>query len=166
MSEPSKKPDHPALSHVGPSGEARMVDVSGKATSLREARAAAVVTIREDVLDALLFGRLPKGDAVAVARVAAIQAAKRTSELIPLCHPVTLDWINVEISRTSQKELTIRVTTRTAARTGVEMEALTGAAAAALTLYDMAKSADKSIVIGPISLEQKTKTDVPSAREV
>lgn len=162
MNDPSSSSERPVLTHIGPAGEARMVDVSGKAVSVREACAVAIVTVREDVLDAALSGTLPKGDALAVARVAAIQAAKRTAEWIPLCHPLPLTWVHAEISRTAQKELTIRVIVKTTAPTGVEMEALTGAAAAALTVYDMTKAADKSIVIGPIQLEYKTKTPVPA----
>jgi cyclic pyranopterin phosphate synthase len=114
---------------------------------------------------------LPKGDALATARIAGIQAAKRTSEWIPLCHPLPLEWVRIEFERIDPSPLegtkrlpsesirgAIRVlcTAKTSAKTGVEMEALTGAAAAALTLYDMAKSADKAITIGPIQLEQKT----------
>jgi len=134
-----------------------MVDVSEKPLLIREACASALVTSKADVLDALLAGTLAKGDALAVARIAAIQVAKRTAEWIPLCHPLPLSWVGVEIARSAQDQLTIRVTARTRAQTGVEMEALAGAAAAALTIYDMAKSADKSIVIGPIKLEFKSK---------
>ncbi|MGB2986501.1 MAG: cyclic pyranopterin monophosphate synthase MoaC [Phycisphaerae bacterium] len=151
----TQEPKQPGLSHVGSGGEARMVDVSPKDATEREASASAVVRMRHTVLDALLSGALPKGDALATARVAGIHAAKRTSEWIPLCHPLPLDWVQIEFSRTGSDELSIFCTAKTTARTGVEMEALTGAAAAALTLYDMAKSADKAIVIGPIQLERK-----------
>ena len=146
----------PELSHIGPRGEARMVDVSQKSATDREASASAVVRMRAEVLDAVVGGTLPKGDALATARVAGILAAKRTSESIPLCHPLPLDWVRVDFSRTGANELSIVCTAKTTARTGVEMEALMGVTVAALTLYDMAKAADKAIVIGPIRLERKT----------
>ena len=144
------------LSHVTPEGEARMVDVAAKPITPREAWASATVTMKRSVLDLLMRGELPKGEALATARIAAIQAAKRTSEWIPLCHPLGLDWVGVEFDRVAPGRLRVVCTARTTARTGVEMEALTGAAAAALTIYDMAKGADKSIVIGPIQLEGKS----------
>jgi cyclic pyranopterin phosphate synthase len=122
----------------------------------REACASAIVEMKSTVLDALMAGSLPKGDALATARVAGILAAKRTGEWIPLCHPLSLDWVGIEFVRVDGRRLRIECRAKTAARTGVEMEALTGAAAAALTLYDMAKAADKSIVIGPLQLERKT----------
>lgn len=133
-----------------------MVDVSSKKITQREAMASAVVRTRSDVLDAMLAGSLPKGDALATARIAGILAAKRTSEWIPLCHPLPLDWVQIEFKRSGSQELMIECTARTASRTGVEMEALTGASAAALTIYDMAKGVDKSMVIGPIRLERKS----------
>ena len=145
-----------ALSHVGPCGEVRMVDVSSKEVTQREASASAIVTMKEEVLDALMEGSLPKGDALATARVGGIMAAKRTSEWIPLCHTLPLDWVAIEFQRVSRTELRVTCMAKTASRTGVEMEALTGAAASALCIYDMAKAADKAIVIGPIQLEQKT----------
>jgi cyclic pyranopterin phosphate synthase len=146
----------PELSHLGPRGEARMVDVSDKPSVSRVAVASGAVRLRPDVLDAILRGGLPKGDALAVARVAGIQAAKRTAEWIPLCHNLTLDSVAVEFLRRGSGELGVVCTVRCTARTGAEMEALTGVAAAALTVYDMAKSADKGIVIGEIRLESKT----------
>lgn len=144
------------MSHLDERGAARMVDVSTKDVTVREAVASAGVTARTEVLDALVAGALPKGEAVATARLAGIQAAKRTGELIPLCHPLSIDWVEVTIERTDPEQLTIRCTVRTTARTGVEMEAMTGASVAALTLYDMAKAADKGIVLGPIQLERKS----------
>lgn len=149
-------PRKPALSHIGPAGDARMVDVSRKPVTQREATASAVVSMQPSVLEALLSDSLPKGDALATARVAGILAAKRVSEWIPLCHPLPLDWVRIEFSKPRTGELSIQCTAKTAARTGVEMEALTGVTAAALTVYDMAKAADKAIVIGPIQLERKT----------
>lgn len=148
--------DRSKLTHVGPGGEARMVDVSSKDVTQREATASGVVRIRADVLDTLLADALPKGDALAAARIAGIAAAKKTAEWIPLCHPLPLAWVRIEFDRAAPDQLVIRCTVKTAARTGVEMEALTGVTAAALTLYDMAKGADKAIVIGPIQLDRKT----------
>ena len=144
------------MSHVGPGGEARMVDVSEKSVTVREAVASGSIRLRAEVLDALLAGTLEKGEAVATARVAGILAAKRTAELIPMCHPLGLDWVGIEFTRSGPDELRITCTTKTTSRTGVEMESLTGVTVAALTLYDMAKAADKSIVIGPFQLERKS----------
>ena len=141
------------LTHLDGTGQARMVDVSEKAITVREAVASAAMRIRPEVLDALLSGNLPKGDALNTARIAGIQAAKRTSEWIPMCHILALDFVGIDFARAKIGELGITCTARATARTGVEMEALTGAAAAALTIYDMVKSADKSVDIGPIRLE-------------
>ena len=146
----------PALSHIGADGAARMVDVSAKPVTAREACASAILDMKAAVLDALMAGSLPKGDALATARVAGILAAKRTGEWIPLCHSLPMEWVSIDFARVDRGRLRIECRTKTAARTGVEMEALTGVAMAALTLYDMAKAADKSIVIGPIQLERKT----------
>ena len=148
--------EEPALSHVSPKGEAKMVDVSEKAITRREARASALIELKAPVADALMAGSLPKGDALATARIAGIQAAKRASELIPLCHPLPLDWVGVEFTRVSATVIRIECRARSISRTGVEMEAMTGVSVAALTLYDMAKSADKAMVIGPIRLEYKS----------
>ena len=142
------------LSHVGPAGEARMVDVSEKSITSREAIATAVVSMKADVMDAIFNGSLPKGDAIATARIAGIQAAKKTGELIPLCHPLPLDCVRINFERKGSN-LLITCSAKTVAKTGVEMEVLCGVSAAALTLYDMAKAADKSITIGPIQLERK-----------
>jgi len=144
------------LSHLDADGAMRMVDVTAKGVTSREASASGVVCMRADVLDKLLNGMLPKGDAIAAARIAGILAAKRTGEWIPLCHPLPLEWVHLEFSRRAPNELSICCTAKTSAKTGVEMEALTAVAAAALTVYDMAKSADRSIVIGPIQLERKS----------
>lgn len=132
-----------------------MVDVARKRPTDRTATASALVTIRKDLLDRVMDGGLEKGDALATARVAGILAAKRTSEWIPLCHPLPIAWVAVEFERPRPGALTILCTARTCAQTGVEMEAMTGAAAAALTIYDMVKGADKSVQIGPIRLETK-----------
>lgn len=133
-----------------------MVDVSAKAESVREATASAIVRMSSTVLDLLMSGGLPKGDALATARIAGIQAAKRTGEWIPMCHPLSLDFVAVDFERAGPGELRLLCSAKTTARTGVEMEAMVGVAAAALTIYDMTKSADKGIVIGPIQLERKT----------
>jgi len=154
MSVESQKP---VLSHLDAAGQACMVDVSGKASTVREAVASAMLEISPAVLAALLADGLKKKDALATARVAGIAAAKRTSEWIPLCHPLPLDWVGVVFSTPDGGgQLRIECTARTTARTGVEMEALTGVSAAALTIYDMAKAGDKGIRIGPIQLETKT----------
>ena len=151
----SDEQTHPKLSHVSQSGEARMVDISEKPIALREAVASAVVRMNAKILGAIFDGSLPKGDAMATARIAGIQAAKRTDEWIPLCHPLPLEWVRIDFERSDPDEILITCTARTSAKTGVEMEALCGVSAAALTLYDMAKAADKSITIGPIQLERK-----------
>ncbi|MCC7291560.1 MAG: cyclic pyranopterin monophosphate synthase MoaC [Phycisphaerales bacterium] len=150
------KPPPISLTHLDASGEARMVDVSDKPATTRQASASARVRMRSEVLDLLVSGKLPKGDALAVARVAGIQAAKRTSEWVPLCHPLSLEWVGIDIRRAAPDELHILCTARTVGRTGVEMEALVGASAAALAVYDMCKAADKAITIGPIQLEEKS----------
>lgn len=133
-----------------------MVDVSGKPVTVRDASASAVIRMKPIVLDAIVGGKLAKGEALNTARVAAVLAAKRTGEWIPLCHSLPLDWMQVEFERTAPTDLRITCTARTSARTGVEMEALVGASVAALTIYDMAKAGDRAMVIGPIQLETKS----------
>ena len=141
------------LSHYDDSGRARMVDVSGKAATRREAEASAFVVMRREVLKALPSN--PKGDPLEVARIAGIMAAKRTSELIPMCHPLPLTHIDVEI-RLCENGVAIRTKAVTTAETGVEMEALVAASISALTIYDMTKSLDKGIEIREIVLERKS----------
>jgi cyclic pyranopterin phosphate synthase len=141
------------LSHYDSAGRARMVDVSGKQTSAREAEASAFVEMSREVLEAL--PQNPKGDPLEVARIAGIQAAKRTSELIPMCHPVPLSHVDVDLTA-CENGVAIRTKARTAAQTGVEMEALTAASVAALTVYDMCKALDKGIVIREVLLERKS----------
>lgn len=150
------QPKRDGLTHLTPSGQARMVDVSDKAVTARTAQASARLTARQDVLDAMMSGQLPKGEAINTARVAGIAAAKRTGEWIPLCHTLPVEWIDLGFERQSEQTLLITATVKTQARTGVEMEALTAVSAAALTLYDMGKSLDKSMTIGPIQLEFKS----------
>jgi cyclic pyranopterin monophosphate synthase len=141
------------LSHFDEAGRARMVDVSAKAETRREAVARAFVELNEAVLAAL--PKNPKGNPLEVARFAGIQAAKRTSELIPMCHPLALSFVDVT-AELVPGGVAIRATATTVAGTGVEMEAMTAAAVAALTVYDMTKALDKGIRIREIVLESKT----------
>jgi cyclic pyranopterin monophosphate synthase len=142
------------LSHVDPSGAVRMVDVGDKPTSRRRAVAAAEVRMAPET--ARQLRELPKGDALTTAQLAGIMAAKRTSELIPLCHPLPLT--NIEVSlEVEDAVVRINAVAETTAQTGVEMEALTAATVAALTVYDMAKAIDKSMVIAEVRLVEKTK---------
>jgi cyclic pyranopterin monophosphate synthase len=141
------------LSHYDRAGRARMVDVSGKSATKREAEASGFVAIRPAVLAALPSN--PKGDPLEVARVAGIMAAKRTWELIPMCHPLPLSLVDVEM-RVCENGLAITSKVATTAETGVEMEALTAVSVAALTIYDMLKAADKGIEIREIVLERKS----------
>lgn len=143
------------LTHLDDEGRARMVDVGGKAATQRVATAEAHIAMSEDARVALFAGRLPKGDALAVARVAAIQGAKQTSQLVPLCHPLGIDAIAVEIDETPGGAR-VEVTVEIHAKTGVEMEAITGAAIGAVTVYDMVKAIDRGAVIGPIQLLSKS----------
>jgi cyclic pyranopterin phosphate synthase len=146
----------PGLSHLAPDGSARMVDVSGKPDSSRMARATGFIRMSPAALDAIVQNTVKKGDVLGVARVAGIMAAKRTSELIPLCHPIPLHDIGVKVAPDPDLPgVRVEVTARTVGKTGVEMEALTGATIALLTVYDMAKSLDKSMVISDISLAAK-----------
>jgi cyclic pyranopterin monophosphate synthase len=141
------------LSHYDSAGSARMVDVSEKTSTRREAEAAAFVEMSGEVIAAL--SNNPKGDPLEVARIAAIQAAKRTSELIPMCHPIMLTHVDAELT-VCENGVAIRTTAATTAGTGVEMEAMTAAAVAALTVYDMCKALDKGIVIREIALQRKS----------
>lgn len=134
----------------------RMVDVGGKPVSERVAVASARVELSAEVMSAIEAGRVPKGDVLAAARVAGIMAAKRTSDLLPLCHPLPIDAVEIEIERDPPASLVITATVKANARTGVEMEALTAVSVAALTIYDMCKSLERGIVIGPIRLERKS----------
>jgi cyclic pyranopterin phosphate synthase len=142
------------LTHVDKEGRARMVDVSAKSETVRVARAEAFVEISHETVALLREKALPKGDAMEVARIAGIQAGKRTSELIPLCHPLALTHLDVSIE-VGPAGARIEAVARTKAQTGVEMEAMTAASVAALTLYDMCKAVDKGISIGPVRLLEK-----------
>ena len=142
------------LSHVDETGEVRMVDVGAKPVSRR--RATAQATLRVAPETAARLSELPKGDAVAVAKIAGIMAAKRTSELIPLCHPLPLSHIDVSLE-VGEDSVEITSAVETTAQTGVEMEALTAVSVAALTIYDMAKAIDKSMSVTDVTLVEKTK---------
>jgi cyclic pyranopterin monophosphate synthase len=154
MPEPSQqKPSPPQLSHFAASGQAGMVDVSDKQSSHRTAIASAFVELSKEVLAALPAN--PKGNPLEVARFAGIQAAKRTADLIPMCHPLSLTHIDVQ-AEIVQDGVQITATAATFGPTGVEMEALTAAAVAALTVYDMTKALDKAIIIRNVQLEEKS----------
>lgn len=145
------------LTHLDENGAARMVDVSAKDTSEREARAEAVVVLSQEAFDAVAAGEAPKGDVLAAARIAGIMAAKKTPELIPLCHSIPLSKAEIAFEMLPEKTaIRITATAKTVARTGVEMEALTAASVAALTIYDMTKSIDKGTVIENVRLLAKS----------
>ena len=143
------------LTHVDAAGAARMVDVSGKDVTVREAAASARLRTTAEVIELLRRDGLPKGDALATGRIAGIAAAKRTPDLIPLCHPVAIHGVTVDLELDVDSVL-ITAVVRTADRTGVEMEALTSAAVAGLALYDMVKAVDRSAVLTDVRLESKS----------
>ena len=154
--EPPASAEGSRLSHLDAAGNARMVDVSGKAETVREALAEAQVHMAPATLRLVETDGLAKGDVLAVARVAGILAAKRTGELIPLCHPLPLDGVSVEFEADpATGVLRILARARTRARTGVEMEAMTAASVAALTVYDMCKAAEKGIRVASVQLLEK-----------
>jgi len=144
------------LTHLDRDGRARMVDVSDKDTTAREARARATLRMQAETRRVLMSGNVPKGDALAAARIAGIQAAKRTSELIPLCHPLAITGCEIVLTPAHDDErFVIEATVRCGDRTGVEMEALTAVTVAALTLYDMLKSIDRGMAIEEVVLLEK-----------
>ena len=143
------------FTHLDESGAARMVDVSGKEVTPRTATATGRVLVSAEVIRLLRAGEVPKGDAIAVARIAGIQAAKRTPDLVPLCHPIAVHGVAVDL-RVVDDAVTISATVRTADRTGVEMEALTCVSVAALTLIDMVKAVDPAATITDVRVEEKT----------
>jgi cyclic pyranopterin phosphate synthase len=145
-----------ALSHLDARGQARMVDVAPKPVTARRAVAVAHVRMRPATLRALKDGTTPKGDVLAAARIAGLQAARRTSELIPLCHQVQLTSVEVELVLLGQGRVRIEAIAQAADRTGVEMEALTAVSVAALTLYDMLKAVDRGLLIEQIALLEKS----------
>jgi cyclic pyranopterin phosphate synthase len=147
--------DQPRLTHVDESGAARMVDVSDKSATTRVAVASGRVLVSAEVIDLLRGEGVPKGDALGVARVAGIMGAKQTPSLIPLCHPLALTGVTVDL-HIADDAVEIVATVRTADRTGVEMEALTAVSTAALTVVDMVKAVDKAAVISDVRVESKT----------
>ena len=144
------------LTHVDPQGNAWMVDVGEKKITSRQAIAISRISMSLEAAQAIQANALSKGDALGVARIAAIQAVKATSNLIPLCHTIPIDSVAVEHQWITEQALEWRVTVRSMGKTGVEMEALTGASVAALCVYDMVKSLDRTMEIGPIFLQEKT----------
>ncbi len=145
------------LTHINERGEAHMVDVGGKAITKRIAVALGHIKMLPQTLEMITSGNAKKGDVIATARIAGIMAAKKTPELIPLCHPIALTKVTIEIEPdTSLPGYTVRATTQVEGQTGVEMEALTACSVACLTIYDMAKAVDRGMQIGPIELIEKS----------
>ena len=147
------------LTHIGADGRAKMVDVSGKPPSIRTAVATGKVRLQRGTLDLIANDQIAKGNVFATARIAGIQAAKQTAQLIPLCHTLPLSEIKIDIV-TSDNFVEVKCTARTVAQTGVEMEALTGVAVALLTIYDMCKAVDKNMQLSDIRLLKKTKQEL------
>jgi cyclic pyranopterin phosphate synthase len=145
-----------SLTHFDEHGAARMVDVGGKDVTNRQARATAVVTMLPQTLKLITDRQMAKGDVFEVARLAGILAAKRTGELIPLCHPLGLDSIEVGFATLDTTRVRIEAVVSVHGRTGVEMEAMTAVSVAALTVYDMCKAVDRAMTIGPVQLEEKS----------
>lgn len=144
------------LSHIDAQGRAKMVDVSSKEVTARMARATGSIRMKPETLDAIRSNAVAKGDVLGVARIAGIMAAKRTAELIPLCHPLPLTDVSVDIAfDDALPGLRVEAAARTAAQTGVEMEAMVAVSVTLITVYDMAKAVDRSMVIGEISLAEK-----------
>jgi cyclic pyranopterin monophosphate synthase len=144
------------LTHLNAKGEAHIVDIADKAITKRRAVAQARIVGQPETIATIMAGGLKKGDALAVARIAGIMAAKKTAELIPLCHPIPLTKVSVEISEFGEDAILILATAETNGQTGVEMEALVAASTAALTLYDMAKAIDRAMVVTDICLMEKS----------
>ena len=144
------------LTHLNSSGEAQMVDVTQKGDTVREAVARGRVTMKPATLEQIKAAGLKKGDVLAVARVAGIMAAKKTPDLIPLCHPILIDNITIDFDLSGDDSIEITATAKSTGKTGVEMEALVAASVSALTIYDMCKSVDKDMTITEIHLESKT----------
>jgi cyclic pyranopterin phosphate synthase len=154
MTDPNPAADTGELTHQRADGAVHMVDVSGKQVTKRRALAAASVVTRPDVVALIVEGGLPKGEALATARIAGIMGAKKTPELIPLCHPLPISGVEVELEAAGDR-VEIRATVKTVGVTGVEMEALTAVSVAALTVYDMIKAVDKAAVITGIRVLEK-----------
>jgi len=158
MKRPRRRPDSaPRSTHFDAKGRARMVDVGAKAATAREAVARGRIELSAEALEMVRSGRAEKGDVLGVARIAGIQAAKRTSEWIPLCHPLPLDALEIEFAlEPAPPAIAIEARARTTAKTGVEMEALVAVSAAALAIYDMCKAVDRGMVIGGVRLLRKS----------
>jgi cyclic pyranopterin phosphate synthase len=159
LTDPVRGNDRVSLSHVDEQGKARMVDVGAKADTERVAVARGRITMRRETLALIRAGTVKKGDVLTVAQIAGIQAAKRTHELIPMCHPLLLTHIAVELAPGQSDQdawIDIQATVRTTGKTGVEMEALTAVSVAALTVYDMCKAADRGMVISDVQLVHKS----------
>jgi cyclic pyranopterin phosphate synthase len=157
MSPSREMPGFRGLSHLTPAGEARMVDVSTKSETVREAVARVTLKVKAATLAAVRAGQLAKGDVLGVARTAGIMAAKRTPDLIPLCHPLRITGVDVEFALDSRRStITVHARVRTVDKTGVEMEALTAAAVAGLTVYDMVKAVDRGVVLSDLCLVEKS----------
>lgn len=150
------------LSHLDAEGNAHMVDISNKPTQYRQAIAQSEVILKPETIELIQSDGLPKGDVLAVARIAGIQAAKQTQYLIPLCHQLPLTRVSIEFSLNSNTSIQIEATCKTLSQTGVEMEALTAVSVSALTIYDMVKAVDKSVIINQTKLIEKTKSDTPN----
>jgi cyclic pyranopterin monophosphate synthase len=150
------------LTHIGTDGRAQMVDVSAKPMSKRRAVAAGKIRLQRETLDLISSNQIAKGNVLATARIAGIQAAKQTAQLIPLCHPLPLGDVKIDVV-TSNNGAEVRCTAQTIAQTGVEMEALVGVTVALLTIYDMCKAVDKEMQISDVRLLSKTKQTVHSA---
>lgn len=144
-----------AFTHFNDQGRAKMVDISEKDVTKRQATATSSVKMHGDTLQHINLGKISKGDVLAVAQVAGIMAAKRTSDIIPMCHPIALTGVDITFEDNGIDELYIQATVKTTGKTGVEMEALTAVSAAALTIYDMCKALQKDMVIGPTLLIEK-----------
>ena len=152
-----------SFSHLDADGTARMVDVSSKPISARGAIASGTIRLQAETLALIESNQIGKGNVLSTARIAGIQAAKKTAELIPLCHPLMLDFVGLDFD-VREAGIEIRCEVRTVGRTGAEMEALTGVAVAALTIYDMCKAVDKQMVIGEVTLERKSKHETSTGR--
>jgi cyclic pyranopterin phosphate synthase len=157
MTSAREGPGFRGLSHLTPAGEARMVDVSAKAETAREASARVTLKMKPATLAAVRAGQMAKGDVLGVARTAGIMAAKRTPDLIPLCHPLRITGVDVTFALDGRKgTLSVEAVVRTVDKTGVEMEALTAAAVAGLTVYDMVKAVDRGVVLTDLCLVEKS----------
>jgi cyclic pyranopterin phosphate synthase len=148
--------DSSPLTHFNEQGRARMVDISEKAETKRTATARSTLLMKSETLELILQGKMKKGDVLAVAQVAGIMAAKKTSDWIPMCHPIALTGVDIQFTNNGINELYIEATVRTTGPTGVEMEALTAVSAAALTVYDMCKAVEKDMIINSTLLVMKT----------